>query len=295
MELHQLRAFVAVAEEGSFTRAAQRLHVVQSAVSATIRTFEAELGAQLFERSTRRVALSDAGLALLPEARNVLAAADLALDAVHQVGSGLRGSVALGVMQAPGMRAVDIAGILARFHADHPLVTLNVRHAGGSQEAADHVREGRLDLAFVAWPDRTAPGLALTLLTTETMVLACSAEHALATRRGVELADLMSEPFAELPVGWGTRMATDRAFAAAGVARDIAFELNDTSTLVEFVRVGLAVAVLPPSMVSGPGIALVSIRRAAPTFTTFLARPGERRSTTAAAALADLITQEAGT
>jgi DNA-binding transcriptional LysR family regulator len=92
VELRQLRTFVAVAEEGSFTLAADRLHVVQSAVSATIRGLEAELGVRLFDRSTRRIELSDAGRALLPDARRTLAAAALAEDAVAQVGSGLSGT-----------------------------------------------------------------------------------------------------------------------------------------------------------------------------------------------------------
>src|ERR1700757_1892545 len=117
MELRQLAVFVAVAEEGSFTRAADRLHVVQSAVSAAVRNLERELGARLFDRSTHRVELTDAGGALLPEARATLAAAQAARDAVDEARGGLRGTVVLGTMQAQGMRAIDIAGVLSTFHA----------------------------------------------------------------------------------------------------------------------------------------------------------------------------------
>src|ERR1700756_4296827 len=103
MELRQLAVFVAVAEEGSFTRAADRLNVVQSAVSAAIRNLERELGARLFDRSTHKVALSDAGRVLLPEARTTLAAAAAARDAVDAVEGGVRGTIVLGNMQAQGM------------------------------------------------------------------------------------------------------------------------------------------------------------------------------------------------
>src|ERR1700735_5175919 len=94
--------FVAVAEEGGFSRAADRLHLVQSAVSAGIRGLERELGTALFHRDTRHVELSDAGRALLPEARNVLSAVTLASDSVAQVGSGLRGSARLGMTARRG-------------------------------------------------------------------------------------------------------------------------------------------------------------------------------------------------
>src|SRR3954454_13993560 len=106
MELRHLATFVAVAEEGSFTRAADRLHVVQSAVSAGVKTLEREFGTPLFTRTTHRVELTDAGHALLPEARATLAAAGAAREAVEQVRGGLRGTVTLGMMQADALNAV---------------------------------------------------------------------------------------------------------------------------------------------------------------------------------------------
>ena len=142
MELRQLRMFVAVAEEGGFSRAADRLHVVQSAVSAGIRGLERELGTALFDRSTRHVELSDAGRALLPEARRVLSAVALASDSVAQVGGGLRGSVTLGTMQAQGMRRVSTARLIASFQRDHPGVRISARHVGGSTEMARQIARG---------------------------------------------------------------------------------------------------------------------------------------------------------
>ena len=127
VELSEFAVFVAVAEEGSFTRAADRLHVVQSAVSAGVRNLERELGARLFDRSTHKVALSDAGRALLPEARATLAAAAAARDAVDAVSGSHDRRIILGTLQAQGMRSIDVAGMLAEF-AEHPDVQI---HQGG--------------------------------------------------------------------------------------------------------------------------------------------------------------------
>src|ERR1700739_2513629 len=140
MELRQLRVFVAIAEEGTFTAASDRLMLVQSAVSATIRALERELGTPLFDRTTRRVALTDAGQVLLPEARVILEASRLAVDAVDQVKGGVRGTVSIGVMAATASQAVSVPHLIAGFQAEHPLVTVAVRHVGGSVNIAAHVR-----------------------------------------------------------------------------------------------------------------------------------------------------------
>jgi DNA-binding transcriptional LysR family regulator len=294
VELRQLQTFVAVAEEGSFTRASDRLHVVQSAVSAGVRKLERELGVALFDRSTHRVALSDAGRALLPEARRTLAAAAAAREAVDQVRGGLRGTVVLGTMQAQGMHTVSVPGLLAAFRARYPDVTVNVRHAGGSSAMADEVREGRLDLAFVALPGRSWPGLRLVRLSREPIALVVPAGHRLAARAGVELADLQEETVVDLPSGWGTRMAIDRAFAAAGVRRTVAYELNDTASMIEFIQHGLAIGMLPPSFVNEiDAVTTVPIRRHAPQFELAIAAPADRRLGAAARALLDTIERQA--
>src|SRR5919197_4805518 len=177
MELRHLTVFVAVAEEASFTRAADRLHMVQSAVSASVRGLERELGASLFDRTTRRVELTDAGAALLPEAREVLTAADAAREAVDQVSGGLRGTLRLGTMQGQAMRAVSVPRLLMSFQAEHPGVEVLVSHVGGPVLMAEEVRAGRLDLAFVSLPERGPSGLTLTRLSREEMQLACPTDH----------------------------------------------------------------------------------------------------------------------
>ena len=286
MELRQLRMFVAVAEEGGFSRAADRLHLVQSAVSAGIRSLERELGTSLFDRDTRHVELSDAGRALLPEARGVLSAVALASDSVAQVGGGLRGSVTLGTMQAQGMRRVSTARLIAAFQRDHPGVRLSARHVGGSTEMARQIAEDRLDLGILSLVDHASAGLELTRLASEPMYLACAPGHPLAGSDTVSLTELGTERFVDMPEGWGVRMATDRAFAAAGIARTVSFELNDSASVIEFVREGLGVALLPGPMAAiAPEVRQIPINDAAPSFDIYLAEPSGRRRTAAATAL----------
>jgi DNA-binding transcriptional LysR family regulator len=267
MELRQLTVFVAVAEEASFTRAADRLHMVQSAVSASVRALERELGTALFDRTTRRVELTDTGDALLPEARQVLSAVNAAREAVDQVSGGLRGTLRLGTMQGQAMRPISVPRLVAGFRAEHPGVEVHVSHTGGSVAMAEEVRTGRLDLAFVSLPGRRPAGLTLTPISSERMQIACAPDHPLAARTEVDLAALADEPFIEFPEGWGTRMSTDRAFAAAGVARTIVYEVNDVASVIEFVSSGLAVALISPTLVvEGDDVALVPVRRHAPHF-----------------------------
>jgi DNA-binding transcriptional LysR family regulator len=290
VELRQLATFVAVAEEGSFTRAADRLHVVQSAVSAGVRKLEKELGAMLFDRSTHSVKLTDSGRALLPEARATLAAAQAARDAVDEARGGLRGTVVLGTMQAQGMRAIDLAGVLAAFRAEHPGVVVEIRHSGGSTEMAREVRDGRLDLAFVALPGDAPPGLELIPLAREPIMLALAAGHPLAKGTDIELRGLRDETLVDLPAGWGIRMAVDRSFAAAGVTRTITYEVNDTATMVEFIRTGLAIGLLPRSLVETTGdIAFMPIRDHPPHFQTAIAAPANRRLSAATRAMLETI------
>lgn len=287
VNLRQFEAFVAVAEEESFSRAADRLHVVQSAISATIRGLEAELGVRLFERTGRGARPTDAGRALLPEARTTLAAAQAAREAVVDAAAGLRGTVHLGVMQAMREPAPNPAALLAEFAATHPEVDVQVRHGGGSAEMAEQVADGRLDLGFVSL-QQAVPGVRLITLADMPMQLVCAAGHPLAGRQQVELVELTEERFADLPPRWGTRIVNDRAFSLAQVQRTIAYEINDTSSLLEFIRHGLAVGILPASIVGHtPGVASVPIGRYRPSFRVSLAVPAERRLGAAARALRD--------
>ena len=244
MELRQLEHFVAVAQECHFTRAAQRLHIAQSGLSASIRSLEKELGATLFLRSTRQVQLTAAGHALLVEALRALAASDAAKDAVAAVQGLLRGSLSIGSLQC--LHAVDLPTVLAGFLSEHPGLEIRLRQ-GGSYELIEHVRAGRLDVAFVARPAREPENVVLTPLDREDLVLACSPSHPAARLAVVELRDLADEQFVDFPPSWGTRDLADRVLTAAGVERRVSLEVTDVHSLLDLVAVDLGVALVPSS------------------------------------------------
>jgi DNA-binding transcriptional LysR family regulator len=249
MELRQLEHFVAVAEERNFTRAAARCHIVQSGLSASVRSLEGELGVDLFARSTRRVELTEAGRALLPEARRALAAAGDAADAVAAVEGLLRGTLAVGIMQSQG--PVSLGELIGRFHAAHPAVEIRLRQAGSSA-LLDLLREGRVELAFASHPDLPR-GLERRSLHDEATVVLCAPDHRLAGRRRLRLRDLAGEQFVDYESGWATRTLVDGAFAAAGIERHTACEVNDGPTLVDLVANGLGIAIVPPAVVPPDG------------------------------------------
>ncbi len=267
---------MAVAEERSFSRAADRLQVVQSAVSATIRALEREWGVTLFHRTTHRVELSVEGRTLLPDVRTALAAADAVGHAVDEVHGGLRGTLRLGIMQASAVPEGRSAGtLLSAFRAEHPAVEVEVRQDGSVTQAAA-VRSGALDLAMVGMPDRDLVGLRSVPLVDGGMALACAPGHPLAARPAVTLADLRDEAFADLPPTWSIRVIVDRAFAAAGTTRRVRHEINDMGTVVDFVRHGLAVAIVPRTVADDAGVVFVPIVPEAPRFLVRLVAPVDR-------------------
>jgi DNA-binding transcriptional LysR family regulator len=241
VELRHLEYFVAVAEEEHFTRAAERLHVAQSGLSASIRALERELGAPLFVRSTRRVGLTEAGRALLAEARRTLASVAAARNAVAAVQGLLRGTVSIGTEQCLGV--IDLPEVLARFRAVHPGVEVRLRQTGSSV-LVDEVREGTLDLAFVA-VSRAPAGVSLTPLATEPMMLVCHPEHPLTAHETICWSCLENETFVDFHTDWGARQVTDRAFDDAGLERHVALEVNDVHSLLDFVAADLGVALVP--------------------------------------------------
>ena len=288
MELRRLEHFVAVAEEQSFTRASRRIHLVQSALSVSIKALEAELGAALFERTTHQVELTDAGIALLPEARATLAAAQAAKDAVDAVVGGLRGTLHIGIMQS--VTAFDLAALLVQFHRERPGVELKPRPTrGGTMALIRDVASGELDLAFVSIPSRKHPGVTLTPLIAEPILLAVPPGHRLESREVVSLQDVSGETFVEVPLGWGTRLRTDQALAQAGVERVVDVEVADLSTVAELVRAGFGLGFLPEStLIGGNRVKLIPLEPAL-VWEVSLAVPSARRPSAAALAFLDLV------
>ncbi|WP_210593959.1 LysR family transcriptional regulator [Streptomyces sp. GESEQ-35] len=256
MELRHLEYFVAVAEERHFTRAAERLLVSQSGLSASVRSLEKELGAQLFRRNTRSVDLTEAGRALLDEARRTLAGARAAKDAVAAVQGLLRGALAVGTEQCLG--AVHVPDLLAGFRGRHPGVEIHMRQ-DGSQALAEDVAAGQLDLAFVALNDLPPAGVSLLPLSTEPMVLLCHAAHPLAGREEAEWKELDGETFVDFAPGWGARDVTSHAFTEAGCQRVVALQVNDVHSLLDLVGHGLGVALVPRHIADKPQADALSV------------------------------------
>ena len=242
MELRHLEYFVAVAEERHFTRAAVRMRVAQSGLSASIRALEKDLNAELFVRNTRRVELTDAGRALLAEAHRTLASAAAARDAVAAVRGLLRGNLTVGSEQCLGV--IDLPPLLAGFRRAHPGVEIRLGYAG-SGEIVEQVRLGRLNVGFVALPGPAPDGVRLIPLATEEMVLLCHPGHRLAERSEVDVAALVEEDFIDFSGDWGARRVNDQTFARADAGRRVCVEVNDVHTLLDFVHQGLGVALVP--------------------------------------------------
>lgn len=247
MEIRQLRHFVAVAEERQFTRAARRVHIVQSALSTSIRSLEEELEAVLFQRSTRVVQLTAAGRALYPKAREILEKIDEARDTVAATQGLERGKLTIGIIQnlAP---FVDLASLLGEFRRRYPGVEISLQQASASR-LLERVHARELDLAFVSWVQPWR-GVASLEVAREPFVVVCASTHPLARRQQVGLAELGRETFIDFQADWGTRLMVDRAFEEAGIARNIAYEMGDIRTLLDMVARGLGVALVTRVMIA---------------------------------------------
>ncbi len=258
MELQQMRYVVAVAEERNFTRAAERCRVVQSALSHQVKALERELGVRLFARTSRRVELTAAGEAFLPHARASLESAERAIADAASAAGEVRGTLTIGLI--PTVTALDAPAVLAEFHRSHPAVQIALR-GGGSNEFVAAIAAGRMDIAVLGLPDDSPPkGVAHRELVRERFVAVVGEQHPLAGRGRVSLADIAEETFVDFPVSTPGRAQSDLAFEAAGVRREVAFEVMDMGIIVELIRHGLVVALLAPALVADmAGIATVEL------------------------------------
>jgi DNA-binding transcriptional LysR family regulator len=245
MNLRQLRYAVALAEAQSFTKAAGNEYVVQSALSQQLRRLEDELGVALFERTTRSVALTPAGEALLPLMHQVLAGVDQIKFDAQALSGTIAGRLTVGMMEVPS-ESLDVAALMATFHARYPEVSVTLR-SGGSNLLIEAVRDRKLDVAIVGSNLLPPTGrLTFTELFTEPLVAVLSSSHELAARKSVLLDQLAASPFIDFPPGYGLRHETDRGFA--GATRRVAFEVTRVDEVVHFVSQDLGVALLPESV-----------------------------------------------
>lgn len=248
METRLLEYFVAVAQEGGFTRAAERCHAAQSTVSAGIRALESDLGVVLFERDTRRVAQTPTGAAVLPLARELLDQLGRLRDVASDDGV-LRGTLRVGTLTnvVAGMR---LSLVLGRFQAQHPGVDLQLSPSPtGSAGLARDLADGRIDLAFLGGAPMPLADLEAEPLARSIFVAILPLGHPLGEQDIVPLAELVRLPFIDSPEGFGNRTALDSAIAARGLARRTTIEIADVAQMPLFVAAGLGVAVMPRSLV----------------------------------------------
>lgn len=248
MDLRQLEYFVAVAEEQNFTRAAERVHISQSGVSAQIRQLERELGAELFDRSARTATLTVAGKAALEHARAALAAAGAVGQAVGEVADLIRGRLTVGMVI--GCTITPLFDALSVFHRAHPGVEISLLE-DNSDRLVEGVRSSTLDLALVGTATATPDGLEALTIISERLVVAVPAGHILAKQRQVALRDVVAHPIVCMPPGTGLRTVFDRACAAQGLRPAIALQASAADAIADLAARGLGVAILSASMAAG--------------------------------------------
>ncbi|HKW78263.1 MAG TPA: LysR family transcriptional regulator, partial [Candidatus Limnocylindria bacterium] len=241
VQIGQLRAFLAVAEQRHFTRAAHQIGLAQPSVSAHVRRLESELGTQLFHRMKGNVALTDAGVALLPHARRIVADVEAATSELGEVRGLARGRLALGA--TPSLAATLLPAVLARFHASYPGIDLVVREAG-SVDLVAALEQGEVDVALVILPVRHE-NLDTWALLREELVVAVARTHPLAKRRTVAVADLRDVPLVMFREGYDLRSATEAACRAAGFAPTFAVEGGEMDGVLRLTAAGLGAAIVP--------------------------------------------------
>jgi DNA-binding transcriptional LysR family regulator len=251
MEIRQLRYFEAVARHRHFTRAAEELHLAQSALSHQVRGLERELGVELLRRTTRSVQPTEAGELVAARARTILAEADALRGDVDELRGLVRGRVAIGALLFGG--ELDIPAILANFTAAFSHVDVGLRE-GTAQRMIDMLRDGSLDVAF-ALEDEPPEGLERVVLSSEELAVVMSPEHRLAAagRRPLRPAALAGEPLIAFQRGSSVRGLVDDALARAGVEPQIALEGNDLALVRSLVARGIGLAILPRSFAETPG------------------------------------------
>lgn len=257
VQLQQLRYFATVAEVRHFTRAAEALHVAQPSLSQQIRALERELGAELFHRARGNITLTDAGEALLPLARRVLADTETARREVQEVAQLRRGRVRLGA--PPSLCASLVPDVLRTYHARFPGIELHVDE-GGSQDLVRRLADGGLDLALIITPLGVgAPALATTELLHEDLVVVSSpAAPAPVRGRSIRVEQLRDLPMVMFRRGYDLREITTAACRAAGFEPSFTVEGGEMDAVLGFVRAGLGLAVVPGMVAARSGLRVTS-------------------------------------
>src|SRR2546425_4374761 len=242
MEIRQLKAFIAIAESGTFTAGAERVHVTQAAVSMQIRQLETETGAKLFIRAPRNVILTEAGEKLLERARHILREHDAALEEIAELAGAKRGRLRIGSASA-GVSADQLPRILKALRKHHPSAEISVT-SGTSESLVQQLLAAELDIAFVSLPVE-ARGIQTERLNDDQLVAIASSRHRLARQRTVSAYALAGEKLILGERGGNTRRLIDEFFAQAGVKPAVAMELSRLGAIKRMVEEDMGVGIVP--------------------------------------------------
>ena len=242
MEIRQLRAFVAIAESGTFTAGALRVHVTQAAISMQIRQLETEIGAKVFVRAPRHVILTEAGEQLLRRARHILREHDAALDEIAELAGAERGRLRIGSASAMVLTE-QLPSILKELRKQHPAADISVT-SGTSEVLVDQILAGEVDVAFVSLPVDVR-GIKTERLSEDQLVAIASPHHKLAKQRTISAYTLAGERLILGERGGNTRRLIDQFFAQAGVSLHVAMELSRQQAIKRMVEEDMGVGIVP--------------------------------------------------
>lgn len=242
MEIRQLRAFVAIAESGTFTAGAAKVHVTQAAISMQIRQLETEIGARVFVRAPRHVILTEAGEHLLHRARQILREHDAAIEEIAELAGAERGRLRIG--SASAMVLTDqLPRILKELRKQHPRAEISVT-SGTSEALVEQIGAGELDIAFVSLPVDVR-GIQTDRLSQDQLVAIASPRHRFAKQKTISAYTLAGEKLILGERGGNTRRLIDQFFAQAGVSLKVAMELSRQAAIRRMVEEDMGVGIVP--------------------------------------------------
>lgn len=242
MEIRQLRAFVAIAETGTFTAGASRVHVTQAAISMQIRQLESEIGARVFVRAPRHVILTEAGEQLLRRARHILREHDAAIDEIAELAGAERGRLRIGSASAMVLTE-QLPAILKDLRKQHPAAEISVV-SGTSEVLVDQILAGEVDIAFVSLPVDVR-GIKTERLSEDQLVAIASPRHRLSKQKTIDAYTLAGERLILGERGGNTRRLIDLFFAQAGVTIRVAMELSRQQAVRRMVEEDMGVGIVP--------------------------------------------------
>jgi len=246
MELRLLRTFRAVAEAGSFTRAAARVHLTQAAVSVHIRQLEEEIGLPLFLRVNKKLFLTEAGRALLSRAEGILRAHDEALAEMAAISGAAHGRLYLGVAST-AITVDPLPEVLGELKRQYALLDLSVR-GGTSEWIIEQILAGALDVGLVSLPVEGSD-VVTEILRRDKLVAVMNQQHRLARSRAISAEELVEEPLILGEKGGNTRRLIDLFLEKSGLNPKVAMELQRTGAILKMVELGFGVTILPAGSV----------------------------------------------